>query len=176
MDLIERVIFLAIGGGIGFILGYIVALLRETKEEVHEVLDMEKHRNDERGAVSLNTVAVVLVVLLTAVAAFATAKVNSRLDETLSCITQYNVHQGEALNSRDKAIKAGTDSEIELWTKYGQLYAQAKKDPTKIPQAQEALNQAIMSHRDALEETQASRFRNPYPNPNVLQDCKENAK
>lgn len=176
MDLVERVIFLAIGGGIGFILGYIVALLRETKEEVHEVLDMEKHRHDERGAVSLNTVAVVLVVLLTALAAFATAKVNSRLNETLSCITQYNVHQGQALNTRDRAIKRATNSEIALWTKYAKLYALAKSDPTKIPEAQEALNQAIMSHRAALVETQASRFDHPYPNPNVLQDCKENAK
>lgn len=42
MDLLERAIFLLIGGGVGFILGYIVARLREIKEEVDEVLDIEK--------------------------------------------------------------------------------------------------------------------------------------
>lgn len=56
MDLLERIIYFTVGGGMGFILGYIVARLRtietkvdEVKNEVHEVDNIVKHERDERG-------------------------------------------------------------------------------------------------------------------------------
>lgn len=174
MELSERFGWLILGGAVGFVLGYIVARLREIGEEVAKIDENTSYKRNESGF-AMTTLAVPVVVLITAFAAFASARVSNQLDHTVTCITQYNVHQGEALSSRDSAIKEGTQSEIDLWTKYAHLYAQAKSDPSKVPQAQEALSRAIMSHRDALIETQATRFQNPYPNPDVLKDCKENA-
>lgn len=77
MDLFERAILLAIGGAIGFVLGYIVRSLRVIQEEVHVVKDIAEHgtpprKDDETGAARLpswNNIALGLVVLLTAYAA-----------------------------------------------------------------------------------------------------------
>jgi Flp pilus assembly pilin Flp len=87
MDLVERAIFLAIGGGIGFILGYIVARLRDIEKEVHEVLDIEKQKNgdtprrirDEEGAVrlSFSRIALFIVVVLVAYSAFMSQKASN---------------------------------------------------------------------------------------------------
>lgn len=177
MNLVERAIFLAIGGGLGFILGYIVARLREIKEELDDVAEYQ-HKHDERGSFewSFVNIALLVVLVVVVVASFSSQRVSNKVDHSMTCITKYNVHQGEALGSRDRAIKAGTASEIALWTKYAELYALAKADPTKIPLAQEALNKAVLSHRDALVETQETRSEHPYPNPDVLKDCKENFK
>lgn len=187
MDLLDRLIFFVIGASIGFVLGYIVAHLREIKKGVGEVLDIEKNKpdsengpasRDERGEIKrphhIASVGLFLVLIVTAWAAIATGKVNSELDHTVTCLTQYNSHLGRSLSSRDMAVKAGTQSEIDLWTKYKKLYAIAKSDPKKIPVVQEKLNKAILEHRNDLIETQKIRQMNPYPDPDILKNCKEN--
>lgn len=47
-ETIERVIFFLVGSGFGWILHIFVSTIRETKDEVHEVLEIERHR-DEAG-------------------------------------------------------------------------------------------------------------------------------
>jgi hypothetical protein len=183
-DLLDRVIFFAFGAGVGFVLGYIVARLREIKTELDEVLYIEKQKpdapkvvRDEKGEVkrpSMTSVGLVLVVVITVWAAFQTGKVNGELDNTITCSTQYNTHLGRALRTRDAAIRAGTQSEIDLWTKYAELYAIAKSNPKRIPALQDALNRAIRSHRENLIELQNTRESHPYPDPDILQNCKEN--
>lgn len=185
MDLSDRLSWLLLGMAIGFVLGVIVTRLRVIEKKVDVVGDhIKKHTNDERGFMRHPVVADVLyflVLLIVVWGAFSAQKATNeaqsaqrQLQRTVECIREYNTHLGESLSTRDSAIKAGTQSEIELWTKYAKLYALAKRDPSKIPQAQEALNRAIMSHRDALTETQTTRERNPYPDPDVLKSCKEN--
>lgn len=189
MDLLDRLIFFTIGSGVGFILGFVVARLREIRDGVDEVLDIEKEKpdtrkRDEQGGVkrpSLTTIGLALTLIVTAGAAFQTGRVNNelkhtnaQLEHTVTCITEYNVRQGRSLKSRDAAIKAGTQSEIDLWTTYARLYALATSDPKKIPIAQEALNRAIHDHRERLVELQAIRSRHPYPDPDILKNCKEN--
>lgn len=184
MDLLDRLIFFAIGAAIGFVLGYIVALIRTIRNEVGKVLDEtqkpesdDESSRDERGEVKrphATTVGLILVLIVTAWAAFATGKVNGELDRTLTCLTQYNSHLGRSLKSRDKAVQSGTQSEIDLWTKYGRLYDIAKSNPKKIPVVQEQLNKAIMDHRDDLIETQRIRQQHPYPDADILKNCKEN--
>lgn len=88
MDLLERAVYLAIGGGIGFILGYIVRALHTIEEEVHDVKDIAVHqqKRDERGAVSMSTVgavALALVVLMTAAAAWNSGVSASRSQDAL---------------------------------------------------------------------------------------------
>lgn len=179
MDLLDRLVFFAIGSAVGFVLGYIVACIRTIRNEVEKVLDIEQNKpdRDERGEFKRPTAAnigLIFVLLITAWAAFTTGKVNGELDRTLTCLTQYNSHLGHSLETRDMAVQSGTQSEIDLWTKYGRLYAIAKSDPKKIPVVQEQLNKAIMDHRDDLIETQQIRQQNPYPNPDILKNCKEN--
>lgn len=166
-----------VGCLIGCVLGYIVRALQEIKEEVDEVLDIERHKN-EQGSLSLswltfNHVAILITVALTAFAAFSAQRASNTSEEVVTCTTQYNINQGEALHSRDAAVKDGTASEIKLWTRYAKLYAIAEKDPKRIPEVQKALNKAINSHRLALIDTQVTRSQHPYPDPDVLKDCKE---
>lgn len=187
MDLLDRLILFSAGGAIGFVLGYIVARLREIKNEVGKVLDIEQNKpdsetgpasRDERGEIKrphhVATIALFCVLLVTAWAAIATGKVNSELDHTLTCLTKYNSDLGRSLSSRDAAVQSGTQSEIDLWTKYQKLYDIAKSNPKKIPVVQEKLNKAILEHRDDLIETQRIRQMNPYPDPDILKNCKEN--
>lgn len=187
MDLYERVVFLIIGGAVGFILGYIVARLREIKEEVDEVLSYEKRDHEgiddenrgERGAVrlpSFGTVALILVLSLTVWASFQTARVNSELDRTLRCLTEYNTSLGEALRGRDDAIQSGTQSEIDLWTLYEDLYVEAqevKEDPVQLEKLQMELNKAIVKYRDDLIVLQKARQVRPYPEPDIAAECEE---
>lgn len=182
METYERIGWLVLGGFIGFILGYLVRALRdlETKvthveEVVNEDHDILTHRDEEglaRYPVIMNGL-LFLVVLLTVYAAVSTGRVNNQLEQTLSCLEQYNTRQGTALTGRDQANKDATKSEIRLWTKYNKLYDLAKNDPSKIPIVQEQLNGIIVAHRDKLRDIQTKRSALPYANPNVLQDCKE---
>lgn len=182
MDLLDRIIFFAFGCGVGFALGFVVARLREIRDGVGEVLDIEKHKSDdpkrdEQGEVkrpSATHIGLIFVLLITVWAAFMTGRVNGELDRTLTCLTQYNNHLGRSLASRDAAVQAGTQSEIDLWTKYGELYALAKSNPKKIPVVQEQLNRAIRDHRNDLMLTQRIRQQHPYPDPDILKNCKEN--
>lgn len=84
MDLIERAVYLAIGGVLGFILGYIVARLSEIKEELDEVDHIVKyelkHQRNEEGAFRFpqgRQVVLLLVVLLVAYSAFLSQKASN---------------------------------------------------------------------------------------------------
>lgn len=185
MGLEDRILWMAVGCFVGFVLGYIVRARRDIKEikrmveHVDEVVteNPSKWERDEHGFMRfpvVSDVAILIVVVLTVWAAFSTAKVNGELNDTLSCITKYNTDQGDTLESRDSKIKAGTQSEIELWTKYGRLYQEAKTNPERIPALQETLNKAIMAHREDLIHLQEARESYPYPNPDIVENCKEN--
>lgn len=185
MPLEDRLAWLAIGCFIGFVLGYIVRLAQDIKEKVEHVDGVvtdehessSKRERSERGSMrppKLSAIGLLVVVLLSVYASFQTSLVNGQLKETINCITNYNAHQGRALNGRDGAVKSGTESEIKLWTEYASLYALATKDPSMIPKAQAKLNQAIAKHRQDLIDIQRKRGNYPYPPPNVLQNCKGN--
>lgn len=183
MDWIERLLWLGMGGFMGFVLGYIVRSLRETKEEVDEIVELIKKSEekdppsrvqDERGSVTLSwagRVGLFLVVALSVFASFQTSNINGQLKQTLACMTEYNTNQGKALNTRDRAVKTETQAGITLWTLYEKLYQIAKSDPKKIPIVQERLNKAIINYRDQLIRTQKIRKRFDYDDPDVLRDC-----
>lgn len=184
MDFWDRILWLAIGCFIGFVLGYIVRSLhyiKETVDHVDEIVVNEaetkpKHVRGDNGFMRhpiAADLAIFLVVGLTVWAALSTSKVNAELQRTLECITNYNVRQSQALEFRDNAVKAGTQLEIDLWSGYVKLYKVAKKDPSKIPDLQDQLNNYIKDYRDSLIELQETRDDFPYANPDVLQNCSE---
>ena len=176
MEFSERLLYLLLGGFIGFILGYIVRYLQVIKEELDEVDQQVKDIRGEGGFMRKPVIAdivVLLLVVISAGAAFQTARVNSRLTDTVECIVDYNNHQSLAVASRDRAHEDETAAEIRLWTKYAELYALAKSDPSKIPAAQEQLNKAIAAHRTALVKLQDRRDDFPYANPDFIRNCRK---
>lgn len=181
MDLLERTMLLAIGGAIGFILGYIVRSLRDIQEKVDEVDDIVKHTqgHGEKGAMRLPSLAslfMALVVLVTVWAAFAASSTNSELGHTVTCLTRFNTHQNEALTARDNAIKQETAAEIDLWGLYNRLYREGtlpNTTPAQIKHIQDILAQAIRDYRVKLIKTQAARNKYSYSEPDVLKNCEE---
>lgn len=182
MDLLERAIWLSIGGVVGFVLGYIVRSLHEIKETVTEVDNIVKGQDSDarsktedgllRRPLLLDFV-LLIVVAFTVWASFQTAYVNNRLNNTIACITEQNVEYAKALSARDVAVSSGVQSEIDLWTTYERLYKIAKSNPKKIPVLQERLSKAIAKHKGRLEVTQERRHEYPYPRPNILLSCDE---
>lgn len=172
--LLENLAWFALGCIVGTGFGFTVRAKRDAKEALDKVNGLEPTKRNEGGFMRnpiTADIAMLLVVGLTVYASFQAGLALNKVDHTVTCIKRYNVHQGEALSARDSSIKAGTQSEIKLWTQYGELYAQAKKDPSKIPAAQEKLNQAIASHRLALIDTQETRDGHPYADPDILRNC-----
>lgn len=184
MDLSERVGWMLTGMVLGFVLGYIVRSLREieksqreTKKEVHEINDIVKHKKDQKGFMRFPIVAdalYFLVLILVVWGAFASQHAVNEAQKTQECIREFNVKQGEALQNRDEAIKAGTLAEIDLWTTYNSLYRAAKVDPKEIPSLQEKLNDEIFEYRQKLERLQAVRERFSYPDPDFIKNCEGN--
>lgn len=98
MDLAERVILLVVGGGFGFILGLIVARLQDIKNEVDEVLTLEKerhdvsnnpHETDERGSAItgyLPHITLLVVVLITVFAALSSQRSSNNVEDTQDSI------------------------------------------------------------------------------------------
>ena len=84
MDLADRLLMLLIGGCIGYILARIVDYLKDIKEEVDEVLEIERYRN-ERGITRLRTVVMDLilggVILMVAYSAYTVNQTNDRVME-----------------------------------------------------------------------------------------------
>ena len=182
MDLADRLLWMAVGGALGFVLGYIVRSLKDIRKRVEHMEDVVTNdepgngRHREDGFMQHRYVAdamVLLVVILSVFASFQTARVNSELEHTLSCIYEYNKDYGGAIKSRDRSIKNGTQSEINLWLRYEVLYQEAQDKPKRIPRLQEELNKAIKQHRASLEQLQDTRDAFPYPNPNILENCEE---
>lgn len=131
MSLEERVFCFILGASVGFILGYIVARLREIKEELDEVVDIErKHDRDESGLfkTSALNLAVIFVVLITAWAAFSSQRAtnNSRDTQTRVVETQMQVVRLTlcnqeflaktilALNARTKYTISQTNANLDL--------------------------------------------------------------
>lgn len=186
MDLIERIIFFAIGGGVGFILGYVVARLQTieskvdaVKSEVHEVDVIVKHERDEEGSIrfpSITAMMLVLVVLITAYAAFSASRANEKLEDTVDCLTRFNTVQNRALTARDQAIQQSAQAEINLWGLYNELYKEGELPNTssdRLEEIQDTLADAIRQYRLKLIDTQEARDDYDYGHPDVLKNCRE---
>jgi len=120
----ERLEWLLLGCAIGFVLGYIVRTLRDIKEELDEVDDIVKRdhgiEQNERGTLHTPTLAgvmLIVVVMITAWAAFASQKANNEVKNTqdqLARVTQCN-----------KDYLSKTISTINARTRYSQRQATA---------------------------------------------------
>jgi len=187
MDLAERVLLFCIGCGVGFILGFVVARLRTieikldiVQTEVHEVDEIMKHNRDEDGSGRMpdfEHVMLILVLVIVVLAAFSTSRVNNRLDETVTCLTDYNTNQVEVLDARDDSVTRATDAEIALWKRYEALFVEAKTiPPDELPRLRNEINGAIITYRKQLERTQQTRAEYEYDDPDVYKDCEGDTK
>jgi hypothetical protein len=104
----ERMQFLLLGMAIGFVLGYLVRLIKdikdeldEVKEEIEEVLPKTHQPRDEKGFMRFPLVAdiaLLLVVGLAFFAAVASQKASNDLSHTVQCNQSYLRAQADFLS------------------------------------------------------------------------------
>lgn len=200
MSVGERIIFLAIGVAIGFVLGYIVRALREVRIELEHKVDKDggRIRNETLMKISL-----FLVVGLTAYSAFqsqvasnhvsdnqVTIQINQdklkdtqdqlkdtqdRLERVASCTQVFLSETILALNQRTTYTVSQAAANVKLQSKQAAFFAIVLARP---PVTRREGRAALQAYEDALTrfvvlagKSAAKVQENPYPTNQNLQDC-----
>ena len=186
----ERLEWLLLGCMIGFILGYIVRTLRDIKEELDEVDDMIKEdhgieRNSERGALHAPTAAgvmLIVVVLITVWAAFASQKASNdvkatqdQLARVTQCNKDYLSKTINTINSRTRYAQRQAIANVELQKSQSRFVALLLKQP---PPSERQAHDAFVEYLNDLNtfiNTSSDQanvvVKNPYPTVDDLDSC-----
>lgn len=94
------------------------------------------------------------------------------LRSNVECQGRYNRAQGEALVPRDAAAKGITAAEVDLWTNYLATFQLARKadnagDMAELERLQVEFAHRIRQYRNQLRGINATRYANPYPDPDL---------
>ena len=204
MDMSDRIAWLIVGCAIGFVMGYIVRSLREIKEELDEVDECVKHCREEhehevrkrgrnsRGAAMpgyLGNIAVLIAVLITVFAAFASQKASNdvegaqdQLELTQETIKQVSLCTQEtlsntvsALNERTTYTVAQAEANVDLQKAQSRFIAVLVTRPTPSDDTKAmALNgyfDSLTSFVALSSQTVNKIENNPYPTTEDLQNC-----
>lgn len=188
MDFDERLGWMLLGCGIGFILGYIVRSLRDLKGELDEVDGLVKRKlgdRNEDGFMHVRYVrdlAVLIVVILTVWAAFASQKASNdvkaqqdRIDQITVCNSEYLARTIRTLNLRTDAVQSRADANLELQKAQAKFFTLLLKiPPLPEPDRREAAENYVKALNDFVEisdQTKEQGESSPYPTNAELQDC-----
>lgn len=191
MDLLERVILFGIGCAFGYLLTRIVDYLREIKEEVDEVLELEKNNSrprDEAGIMRFPVVAdimLLLVVIVTVWAAVASQKASNTVEDQQDDIAQITTCNQEflgavliAVNERTTFTADQARANINLQQSQSEFLAIVLEDPPRTDEERSAalrayfssLNEFIKINGNAAQKAEE----NPYPTIEQFTNCIEN--
>lgn len=187
MGLDDRVWYLLLGCLIGFVLGYITRALRDIKEELEEVEHViTERRKDERGFMRYPIaadVAMILVLMLTVYAAFASQQASNdvkdaqdRIARITSCNRVYLTRALDALNERSTYSTEQAKNNVALQREQLKLLEVLLTQPPPTP---EQGREALVNYYDAGVKSYISvngkalaKFRaNPYPTEAELEAC-----
>lgn len=162
MDLNDRLVYLLIGVGIGFILGYITKSLRKIEEELHEVDITTKKIKSEDGFVRFPIFAnlALVTVLFIAVWASFSAEKNDRalvatqdqlieqqnqIERVTACNQMYLEKTVLALNERTTYSSDRIEDNVDLVNAQAVLLRALLKEP---PPGNAEIRQALRSYFD----------------------------
>jgi hypothetical protein len=191
MDLLERALYFCIGGFFGSILGYVVARLKVIDEKVEEVDDIVKTKlsPDDRGFMRYPFVAdvmLLLVVLVTVWAAFASQKASNDVQDTqermnyvTDCNQKFLAKLLVAVNERTTFTGQQARANIELQRAQAKFLGVLLADPPKgeqirIQAANEYFN-SLTAYVDVNGKAARSVEENPYPTIEEFGQCLEQA-
>jgi hypothetical protein len=181
---VDRIVFLLIGGFIGFVLGYLVRSVRAIKEEIHVMENKIDKRNVEHGAARtdlLMRIGLLLVVLLTAYSAFSTQRANNASRDTqnalirvTTCTQQYLDKTITALNERTTYSREQSDAVLELQTSQAHFLSQIldrSKTPDERVAALQDYFQALTKYITISMKSSHKVAENPFPTSSEFQTC-----
>lgn len=199
----DRLQYLLLGMAIGFVLGYLVRLVnelqrevREVKEELDEVDDIVKRGlgpGDVRNSRGTNqggfmrypvvaNIAVLLVVGLTAYAAFVSQKASNdsqasqdRIETVTFCNLKVTTEALNALNERTTYTKAQADSNISLQTDFASFLNLLLHRPP-FPQkkqfdASREFQGSLNNFVEVAKKAKKKAVDNPFPTADDLRQC-----
>jgi hypothetical protein len=156
MSLDDKLGWFVLGCFIGFFIGYITRELRTIKEELDEVDDIVKQnhdrQNDERGSARLpswQNVALAIVVLLTAYAAFASQKAIDNVEDTQTQVVDTQKRLNQIALCNQAIIKQAVIALNERTS----LSAESNMANINLQRSQEAFF-AILLHKPPYNEAQ----------------------
>lgn len=189
MSFEQRLVYLLIGLGVGFILGYQVRSLRalksqqDTENKTNE--DMTRGMSNDEGAIRVNLLerfALLLVVCMTAYAAISSQLSSNKSDRntaelqaTTKCTVTYQSKLLKAVNARTRYSAVQSDANRELQKSQADFLGKFIT-PSKPTQAD--LNNALRKYFGSLtnfveisSKANESVKNNPYPTVAEFQDC-----
>ena len=193
MSLEDRIQWLLLGCLIGLVLGYVARDIRDkismkrSAEEERAIRMGERHKRNESGMMRgtyLANIMLLLVVLLTAVAAFQSQKASNNVERANreitaigDCTRVYLDRTITALNERTTYSRAQADANVELQRLQSRFLSVLLVQP---PAPIEEFNGALQNYFDALNEfvrlagkTSQKAAENPYPTEDELDRCIE---
>lgn len=186
----DRLQFLLLGMAIGFVLGYLVRLVREIKEELDEVDDIVKkelgnHDRGESGFMEiryLKDIAILLVVGLTAWASFVSQKASNdsqdtqdRIETVTYCMLTSQSEALNALNERSTYTKEQANANIDLQTDFATFFNLLLHQPPFSSEEQrkaaEKYQTSLNNFVDVSKKTRSKVEDNPFPTVDDLRTC-----
>jgi len=185
----ERLEWLILGCLIGFVLGYIVRTLRDIKEELDEVDEIVKQdhhiENKERGSIHAPTMAgamLIVVVLITVWAAFASQKASNEVKATqdqlarvTSCNKDYLSKTISTINARTRYSQRQAISNVQLQKSQARFIGLLLHDPPPDESTSRAAFLEYFNDLQAFLNTSTDTAnvveQNPYPTSAELDAC-----
>lgn len=196
MDFNERLGWLILGALVGFVLGYIVRSLREIREdvvvikdEVDEIDVIVKTKRDQSRADDgfmhirfLRDIAVLIALLVTVWAAFASQKSSNevkhqqnQIDQITVCTSEYLARTIRVLNLRTDAVQARADANLELQKAQSKFFKLLLEiPPLPAVDRREAADDYVKSLNKFIEisdTTKQAGESDPYPTNAEYQAC-----
>jgi hypothetical protein len=201
MDLSDRITWFVIGSFVGLVVGYVVRLLQEIKEDLDGMDECVKHcrenhehmrkpvrgrrpKNEAGAAIPavVGQIALALVVALTVWAAFASQKASNDVQDTqarigriTTCNQVYLTKTVEALNERTQSSQDRADANVELQkaqAAYLSIFLRPK--PADVQESTAALKKYFDALTEFLKtsgQATADVKENPYPTAQELMSC-----
>ena len=198
MGLPDRIGWMLLGCAIGFFAGYVVRYLQDMKEELDEVdeivkkqlgrraADKEgKSRDGDKGFVRndlFKDISLLVVVIITVVAAFMSASASSKVTETQNeqghdtdCTQQYLTKTVKALNERAEFTISQANANLDLQTSQAEFFGLLLKRPPETVRVREEAAQQYLEdlHKyiTVVQKTKVKAELFPYPSDKALANC-----
>lgn len=192
----DRVVWMLVGSLVGFVLGYVVRTLHDSKEEMDEVLEVVReikdkldaddsnstekrfHINGESGSIDLGflkNLVIAGVVLITAFAAFSSQNASNNVRSSTECNRKFLAQTISALNERTTYTVRQSDAIVKLQKAQSvylkELLVRPPKPDSDLTKALRTYVRTLTRYVEVTDRARAKVEANPFPTESELSKC-----